>query len=70
MWTILIMSMGIMVLPAYVGVIHFGTGIYPVWVFFTVYVCLTGFVFRWRYAQGKWKEMRVIERPSAPATFE
>jgi MATE family multidrug resistance protein len=62
MWTILVMSMGIMVLPAYVGVIYFGTGIYPVWVCFTVYVCLTGLVFRWRYIQGKWKEMRVIER--------
>ena len=70
MWTILIMSMGIMVLPAYVGVIYLGTGIYPVWVGFTVYVCLTGLVFRWRYAQGKWKDMRVIERPSAPPVFE
>ena len=51
-----------MVLPAYVGVIYFGTGIYPAWVCFTVYVCLKGLVFRWRYGQEKWKEMRVIER--------
>jgi MATE family multidrug resistance protein len=70
MWTILFMSMGIMVLPVYVGVIYFGTGLIMAWVCFTFYVCLAALVFRWRYAKGKWKDMRVIERPAAPPTFE
>jgi MATE family, multidrug efflux pump len=62
MWTIGILSMGIMVLPVYIGVVFLGTGLYPAWGSFTVYVCLAGLVFRWRYARGKWKDMRVIER--------
>jgi MATE family multidrug resistance protein len=66
MWTIGLMSTGIMVLPVYIGVEFMGAGLYTAWVFATLYICLLGFVFRWRYRQGKWKKMRVIEAGHFP----
>jgi MATE family multidrug resistance protein len=62
MWAIGIFSIGIMVIPVYIFVIHLGTGIYPAWVALTAYVCVAGIVFWRRYSKGKWKDMRVIER--------
>lgn len=61
MWTTGILSLGIMVIPVYIGVIYLGTGLYIAWASFTVYICLAGFVFRWRYTQDKWKEIRIIK---------
>lgn len=66
MWTIGIMSTGIMVIPVYVSVEYMGAGLYTAWVFATLYICLIGFVFRWRYRQGKWKKMRIIEAGHPP----
>jgi MATE family multidrug resistance protein len=62
MWAIGIFSIGIMVIPVYIFVIHLGTGIYPARVALTAYVCVAGIVFWRRYSKGKWKDMRVIER--------
>jgi MATE family multidrug resistance protein len=62
MWAIGILSMGIMVIPVYIMVIHLGAGIYPAWVAVTIYICVAGIVFWRRYSKGKWKEMRVIEK--------
>jgi hypothetical protein len=50
-----------MILPVYIGVEVFGAGLYYAW------SCATGFVFflfvtsYWRYHQGRWKNVRVIE---------
>jgi MATE family multidrug resistance protein len=49
-----------MVLPTW-AVTHFGGGVTAAWAFATVYICLLAGVFSWRFAQGKWKAMRVIE---------
>lgn len=62
MWAIGILSLGMMVLPVFILVIYMRSGIYPTWVALTVYVCVASIVFWRRYANGKWKEMRVIER--------
>jgi MATE family multidrug resistance protein len=62
MWAIGILSMGIMVIPVYILVIHLGAGIYPAWVAVTIYICMGGIVFWRRYSKGKWKDMRVIEK--------
>ena len=62
MWAIGLLSIGIMVVPVYIMVIYLESGIYPAWVAVTVYICVAGIVFWRRYANGKWKEMRVIER--------
>jgi MATE family multidrug resistance protein len=55
------LSLVIMILPVYIGVEVFGAGLYYAW------SCATGFVFflfatsYWRYRQGRWKSVRVIE---------
>ena len=62
MWSIGLFSLIVMILPVYIGVEIFGAGLYYAW------SCATGFIFFlfaasfWRYRQGRWKQMRVIER--------
>ena len=61
MWSIGILSLVVMILPLYIGVQIFGAGLYYAW------SCATGFVFFlfvtsfWRYRQGRWIYVRVIE---------
>lgn len=61
MWTMLILSLGVMVCPVYVGIEYLGAGLYVSWIFITLYVFLLGLVFLLRFRGGKWKSMRVIE---------
>ena len=62
MWSIGILSLLVMILPVYIGVQIFGAGLFYAW------SCATGFVFSlfvasyWRYRQGRWKHVRVIEQ--------
>jgi len=65
-WTIACLSLGLIVLPVTVGVVYFHAGLYTAWSFVSAYVCLLALVFRWRYRQGRWKRMRVIESVPAP----
>jgi MATE family multidrug resistance protein len=61
MWSIGVLSIAVMILPVYIGVEVFGAGLNYAW------SCATGFVFFlfavsfWRYRQGRWKDVRVIE---------
>ena len=61
------LSLAIMILPVYIGVEMFGAGLYYAW------SCATGFVFflfatsYWRYRQGRWKNVRVIEHATETA---
>jgi len=61
MFSIGVLSLAIMIMPVYIGVEVFGAGLYYAW------SCATGFVFflfgvsYWRYRQGRWKHVRVIE---------
>ena len=61
MLSIGILSVVVMILPLVIGVHIFGAGLYFAW------SCATGFVFTlfitsyWRYRQGRWKDVRVIE---------
>ena len=63
MWSIGILSLVMMILPLVIGLHIFGAGLYFAW------SCATGFVFSlfvtsyWRYRQGSWKAVRVIEQP-------
>ncbi len=65
-WTITCLSLGLIVLPVTLGVVYFHAGLYTVWGFLSAYVCLLAVVFRWRYRQGRWKLMRVIEPVPSP----
>lgn len=60
-WTIAVLSVGLMILPITLAVIVFVAGLYTVWTFGTLYVCVLAVAFWWRFRQGKWKAMRVIE---------
>jgi MATE family multidrug resistance protein len=62
----LLFSWTIMVLPTIISR-RSGWGLYSVWIFATSYIVVLSFVFMWRFRQGKWKNMRVIE--SAPAVI-
>jgi MATE family multidrug resistance protein len=65
-WTVAIMSSTLLVIPVYVSVKYFKAGLYTSWTFTTAYVILISLVFWWRFLQGKWKSMRVIEAHPAP----
>ncbi len=59
----LVLAWPMMVLPTYFAWKE-GWGLYWAWAFASVYVIAIALVFLWRFRQGKWKSMRVIE--SAP----
>lgn len=50
----------LMVIPTIVAR-ELGAGLYTFWTFATGYLVVLAFVFVWRFWQGKWRTMRVIE---------
>jgi MATE family multidrug resistance protein len=63
MWSIGILSLAVMILPLYIGVQLFGAGLYYAWGCATLFVFFLFVTSLWRYRQGSWKELRVIEQP-------
>jgi MATE family multidrug resistance protein len=63
MWSIGLLSLVVMILPIYIGVEVFGGGIYYAWSCATLFVFFLFATSFWRYLQGKWKTVRVIEHP-------
>jgi len=61
MWTIGALSIGVMIIPIYLAVEVLGAGLYVAWTIATLYICVLGLAFMWRYQQGTWKTMKVIE---------
>jgi MATE family multidrug resistance protein len=61
MWSIAVISMFGLVLPLYIGMAVFGLGLYFAWGCLVVFLCQLAAVTFWRFSQGKWKTMRVIE---------
>ena len=62
MWSMGLISFFGMILPIYIGIEYFGLGLYYAWgctVFFLFQLAALAF---WRFSQGKWKTMRVIEQ--------
>lgn len=70
-FTIVILSSLVLVIPSYVVLIILHKGIFFGWTIVTTYIILLGLVFFIRFLGGKWKSMRVIEYhpPSLPSTF-
>jgi len=60
-WTILALSLGLIIVPVTLAVIVFRAGLYTAWTFASLYVCALAGAFWWRFRQGKWKTMRVME---------
>ncbi|MDO9543390.1 MAG: MATE family efflux transporter [Kiritimatiellia bacterium] len=65
-WTIIILSVGLIILPVTLAVLVFQAGLYTAWTFATLYVCALSGAFWWRFRQGRWKTMRIME-PRLPA---
>lgn len=65
-WTIIILSVCLVIVPVSLAVIVFQAGLYAAWTFASLYVCALACAFWWRFRQGKWKLMRVLE-PRPPA---
>jgi MATE family multidrug resistance protein len=62
MWSVGMLSLAVMILPLYVGIIHLGAGLYFAWSCVTFFVlCLYGVCF-YRYRSGKWQTIRLIKR--------
>ena len=61
MFALSILSVFVLVLPSYIALVMLHGSIYTAWTIVTVYVCALGFMFLFRFLQGKWKHMRVIE---------
>ena len=57
----IIFSWIVMVVPTFLAVIVFNSGLFVVWTFATAYIILISFIFLFRFLGGKWKSMRVIE---------
>ena len=55
------LSWGVLIIPTYFAVEVFHWHLYVAWIFATAYVSILGFVFLYRFLQGKWKNMLVIE---------
>jgi MATE family multidrug resistance protein len=64
MWSMGISSFVVMIFPIYIGVTYFGRGLYYSWGCATAFIVSVYILSIWRYRQGKWKTMRVIETRS------
>ncbi|HOM28494.1 MAG TPA: MATE family efflux transporter [Deltaproteobacteria bacterium] len=65
MIAIVLLSAGVLVVPTFVMIAVLGMGVLAAWVTATAYVSLLGLVFYMRFLAGKWRSMKVIERPCA-----
>jgi MATE family multidrug resistance protein len=61
MCSIGLLSLVIMILPIYIGVEVFGAGLYYAWSCTISFVFCLFVVSFWRYFQGRWKHLQVIE---------
>jgi len=62
MWSIGLLSLIVMILPIYIGVELFGAGLYYAWSCATCFIFFLFATSFWRYRQGRWKKVRVIEQ--------
>jgi MATE family multidrug resistance protein len=65
MWSMGLISFFGMILPIYIGIEIFGMGIYYAWGCTVFFLCQLAALTFWRFSQGKWKTMRVIEQRRA-----
>mgnify|MGYP001825553177 FL=1 len=61
MWSMGVLSVFGMILPMYIGIEVFGKGLYFAWSWSVFFLFQLALVTCWRFYQGKWKTMRVIE---------
>ena len=66
-----VLSVCLLIIPSYFALIVWKLDIYAGWTIVTIYIIALGIAFYVRFLGGKWKEMRVIEKPAPglPSTF-
>ena len=62
--TIAVMSTTLFMVPVYISVRFLNHGLYTAWIFTCIYIISLSFIFLWRFRQGKWKKMSVLETES------
>ena len=62
MWSIGVASVVFMIIPVYFGVTHFGFNIKQAWYCVLAFIGALFLIVSYRYRQGKWQQMLVIER--------
>jgi MATE family multidrug resistance protein len=68
MVSIVISSVFVLITPTWLA-LRLGGGIYACWIIATTYVILLSFIFFFRFRNGAWKSMKVIEHvPVIPTT--
>jgi len=68
-----ILSLFVLIVPTYLAVVVFEYGLMVSWILATIYIILLGVAFYFRFLNGKWKTMRVIEhapQPPSPGTVK
>ena len=65
MWSIGLASLVVMVLPVYIGIEYFQMGVYYAWICTTSFVASLFILSSWRFGQGKWQKMLVVEKAMA-----
>lgn len=62
MLMILVVSLFVLVIPTYIAIEILDFGLMASWGIASVYVIFLGLIFLFRFLQGKWQKMRVIEK--------
>jgi len=65
MYTIIILSLILLILPTFIALEVMGWGLEAAWTIGLVYIIGLAVVFTLRYREGKWKTMRVIEQSTS-----
>jgi MATE family multidrug resistance protein len=69
MWSVGLLSIFGMIVPVYIGIEVFGCGLYYAWACSVLFLCQLAVLTLWRFHQGKWKNMGVIETRLAEGVF-
>ncbi|MGD2271244.1 MAG: MATE family efflux transporter [Desulfobacterales bacterium] len=65
MFTTVAISLFVLIIPTYLAIVVFKSGLLVSWILATAYISTLGVVFYLRFLNGKWKSMRVIEPVAA-----
>jgi MATE family multidrug resistance protein len=66
MFMTVILSVFVLILPTYLAIVVFEYGLMISWLLATIYVIMLSVAFYFRFLNGKWKTMRVIEHTPQP----
>ncbi|UCE56723.1 MAG: MATE family efflux transporter, partial [Desulfobacterales bacterium] len=66
MFMTVILSLFVLIVPTYLAIVVFEYGLMISWLLATIYVIILSVAFYFRFLNGKWKTMRVIEHAPQP----